>query len=113
MPDRLTNLPPFLSIVGNVSIPIKKIPPNPNRILYLPLSKLFFPLLSLFFSLALSLFPNGNPLVLLSAPVVLLTRAASPPNKSVQVPKQNSAALPISPAVKAKLHPPPMTCVYR
>lgn len=80
---------------------------------YLPLNKLFFPLDSLFFSRADSLFPNGNPLVLLSAPVVLLTRAASAPNNNVQVPKQNSAPFPIRPAVKAKVHPAPMTCVYK
>jgi hypothetical protein len=100
----------FPSIVGNPSPPLKNTQTLPT---YLPLNKLFFPRRSLFFSLALSLFPNGNPLVLLSAPVVLLTRAASPPNNSVQVPKQNNTPLPISPAEKAKLHPPLITCVYK
>ena len=86
---------------------------TPQRKNHLPLNKLdFFPLASLFFSLAASLFPNGNPLVLLSAPVLLLTRAASPPNSRVHVPKQNSAPLPTRPAVKAKLQP-PISCVYR
>jgi hypothetical protein len=111
MPGRLTNLSFSLHRFPSNPFPPQKYPNQPNKITYLPLKRLFFPLLSLFFSRALSLFPNGNPLVLLSAPVVLLTRAASPPNNNVQVPKQNNAALPISPAVKAKLHPPPITCV--
>lgn len=73
---------------------------------------LLFPLASLFFSLAASLFPNGNPLVRLSAPVRLLVRAGSRANSSAHTPKQNSAALPTSPAPKANVHP-PTTCVYR
>lgn len=79
---------------------------------HLDLRILFFPLLSLFFSLAASLFPNGNPLVLLSAPVLLLVRVGSCANSSVHTPKQNSAALPASPALKANVHP-PTSCVYK
>lgn len=83
---------------------------EPTPMPHLDLRMLFLPLLSLFFSLAASLFTNGNPLVLLSAPVVLLTLPTSCPNNSVQVPKQNSTALPTMPAVKAKLQP-PINCV--
>lgn len=85
--------------------------PN-NDIPHLDFKMLFLPLLSRFFSRAASLFPNGNPLVRLSAPVLLLTLVGSCANNSVQTPKQNNAALPTKPAVKANDQP-PMSCVYR
>lgn len=104
----------MLHITACNSYPQKNPLPNQMQLSknHLDLRILFFPLLSLFFSLAASLFPNGNPLVLLSAPVLLLVRVGSCANSSVHTPKQNSAALPASPALKANVHP-PTSCVYK